>query len=155
MILDPELQRTLRGRHILLVEDDYFIAQEFHDWLVEIGFDVIGPFSSIGEPIALIETNAPETALDAAVLDVNLGMHENLGTQTVYPLARRLLMSRIPILFVTAYAPENIDPEFRAVPRLSKPLTARQLQQTVARLFLPEDADSFHRRNGGRGLSAG
>lgn len=145
---DPELGDGLRGRHALLVEDDYFIAHEMHDWLAEVGIEVVGPFATIAEPTALLNAQRFELDIDIAVLDVNL------GHQAVYPLARRLMTRGVPVLFVTAYAPEHINSEFRTVARLTKPLFSRQLQIAVAKLVLGEEVTPPPRRSARSGPPA-
>ena len=71
---------ALAGRKVLLVEDDFFIADEIVRTLAEGGADVVGPAVSVQGALELIDQSAP---LDGAVLDVNL------NGEKVYPVARR------------------------------------------------------------------
>jgi DNA-binding response OmpR family regulator len=123
--------KAAQGR-VLVVEDDYFIANEVCDSLATMGCNVVGPFPTIAEASAAVESEN----LDAAVLDVNL------AGDAVYPLARRLLRRRVPLLFVTGYSADLISKKFDAIPRLTKPILPGQLQTAVARLI----ADRQHSR---------
>jgi len=114
----------LQGRRVLVVEDDYFIASDIDQCLTNLGCEVVGPYPTVEDAVSSLETRAP----DAAVLDVNV------AGQAVYPLARTLIRRRIPTLFVTGYDEASISPRFRAVPRLTKPLMARELQKAMASL---------------------
>lgn len=126
MVSRIQTKRKLSGCRILVVEDDYFVADTVGDVLKDIGCEVLGPFSSIEETMQKIGDELP----DAAVLDVNL------SGRTVYPLAQALLQRNIPVLFVTGYDRSNIHRKFQSVPRLAKPVDANQLQQAVSRLVL-------------------
>ena len=142
MVVRSETKHKLSGCRILVVEDDYFIADNVRNILNDVGCAVVGPFSSIEETMQKIGDQVP----DAAVLDVNL------SGRAIYPLAQTLLRRKIPVLFVTGYDPSSIHRKFRSVPRLAKPVDARQLQQAVARLILNPQAedDSSERPSLGR-----
>lgn len=61
--------RSLAGRRVLLVEDDYFIASTMRSQFEKSGARVLGPVPSVRDALALIAAS-PE--IDAAVLDINL-----------------------------------------------------------------------------------
>jgi DNA-binding response OmpR family regulator len=130
MMADDRNPEDARGR-VLVVEDDYFIASDVRDSLEEMGCDVVGPYATIEEATAAMESES----LDAAVLDVNL------SGDAVYPLAGKLMGRRVPLLFVTGYSPEIISQKFAAVPRLTKPIMPRQLQKAVALLIADHQGD--------------
>ena len=56
----------------------------------------------------------------------------------VYPLADMLAHRSIPFIFVTGYGAESIDPRFKHIPVIQKPVERHVLQ----RIFVPtlEDA---------------
>jgi two-component SAPR family response regulator len=139
MVSRTQTKRKLAGCRILVVEDDYFIADTVGNVLKDIGCDVIGPFSSIEDTIQEIGDDLP----DAAVLDVNL------QGRTVYPLAQALMQRKIPVLFVTGYDHSTIHRKYRSVPHLAKPVDANRLQNAVARLILdPRTEDAASEING-------
>ena len=67
----------LQGRHILVVEDEYFLADELQITLEDAGAEMLGPVASVQGGLRILEGS---TLPDAASLDVSL------GGETVYPL---------------------------------------------------------------------
>ena len=61
--------RDLRDCRVLVVEDEYMLADELEMELVDAGATVLGPVGTVGEAMAMIEA---EAEIDGAVLDVNL-----------------------------------------------------------------------------------
>lgn len=112
--------RTLNGRRILLVEDDYFIAADLRSWFEESGAKVLGPVPSVDAALALIAATAE---IDAAVLDINL------QDELVYPVADALRARGVPFLFATGYDPAVVPPAHGAVALCQKPIDP----QVVAR----------------------
>jgi CheY-like chemotaxis protein len=102
----------LRARRVLIVEDEYYIAQDLRFALESEGARVIGPVAGVSEALALIQ----EGRVDAAVLDLDL---ESGGD--AYPVAEALRSLGIPFVFATGYDRRSIRPEFGAVPHVGKP----------------------------------
>lgn len=102
----------LNGRRILIVEDEYLIAEDLAALLREAHAEVIGPAASLPKAVRL----AGETErIDAAVLDINLR-----GVD-VFPLAEDLRSRGVPIMFMTGYGQNNIPDEFASINRCEKP----------------------------------
>jgi CheY-like chemotaxis protein len=117
----------LAGRRILVVEDEYLIAMDLKRWLRGAGVEVIGPVPSVDQALDLIEEG---NALDAAVLDINLG-----GGEVVYPAADRLSALGVPYLFATGDVRVHDDPAYRDRPRLEKPILDPELLRALERLI--------------------
>jgi len=83
----------LAGKRILVVEDEAMVAMLIEDMLNDLGCDVVGPAMRIEHALQLAET----AALDAAILDINLG-----GVRSD-PVANILDRRRVPTLFATGY----------------------------------------------------
>jgi hypothetical protein len=98
------------------------VALAVNDTLVESGWSVIGPFSVIADARNVIF----KTSISAAILDVNL------NGDLVYPLAETLTDREIPFVFVTGYGVESIDPRFRKIQVLQKPID----RDILRRLFI-------------------
>ncbi len=49
---------SLQGRHILVVEDEYMLADELRAELTDAGAVVLGPVGSLAEAMALIRGGA-------------------------------------------------------------------------------------------------
>jgi CheY-like chemotaxis protein len=118
----------LAGRRILLVEDEYMIAEIMEEWLCRAGAEVIGPVPSVKQ--ALESLDGAAEGLDGAVLDVNLGNGE-----TSYPIADKLLECGVPYLFATGDVQIINDPAYRERPHLEKPLAQMQLLRAVEKLL--------------------
>jgi DNA-binding response OmpR family regulator len=108
----------------MVVEDEYFIADEVATGLRGAGAHVIGPYPTVDGAARQMETD--EARLDAAVLDLNLG-----GATSV-ELIRRLRQQRVPVILATGYDVASLMPELRGLPRCEKPFTARVLMQVIA-----------------------
>jgi CheY-like chemotaxis protein len=119
---------ALRGRRLLVVEDDYIVASDLALALEERGAEVIGPAGSIGAALKLVTEHI---ALDGAVLDVDL------RGQRVYPVADALRVARVPFVFTTGYDEWIIPDIYAAVPRLEKPVDIRALTRALSEIGWP------------------
>jgi DNA-binding NtrC family response regulator len=117
---------SLNGRHILVAEDEYLIADDLRDVLLAAGAHVIGPFATVSDAIACA---AGSTEVEAAVLDVNL------RGDLIFPVADALNERRIPFLFATGYDRCAIPDRFETVPRLEKPLKMERLIEALLPLL--------------------
>lgn len=125
----PRHRHTLRGKRILVVEDEALVAMLMEDGLADAGAEVVGPASSVEQALELVERAAACTGgLDAAVLDINLQ-----GT-VVAPVADRLAALGVPIIFATGYG-EGVDRGAHgAAPLLTKPFGSDELIATIEEL---------------------
>lgn len=123
-------ERLLAGRRIFVVEDEMMIAMLIEDMLGELGCETVGPSARIEDALAL----ARESAIDAAVLDVNLN-----GRET-YPVADVLAQRGIPFIFATGYGAGGLTERFREVPTLQKPFQERDLARLLSRALEPRTA---------------
>jgi CheY-like chemotaxis protein len=80
---------NLRGRCLLVVEDEFMIALDLAQWLEELGMQVIGPAGSVSDALKLVEANAGR--IDGALLDINL------RGERVYPVADALAVRGCPL----------------------------------------------------------
>lgn len=96
---------------VLVVEDEYFIADDISRALIRHGAQVVGPVPTVQEARALLDTQA----LDLAVLDINL------RGELVYPLVAELSRRGVPMVFATGYDAAAIPADYGAIPAWSKP----------------------------------
>jgi DNA-binding response OmpR family regulator len=110
---------------VLVVEDEWLIAEVLQDALEEAGVTVCGPAARVSQAIDLIESEAP----DAAVLDVNL------RGETSFPVARALAERSIPFVFMTGYVSATVLGDFEGRPVLNKPVDGTKLVSCVKSLM--------------------
>jgi two-component SAPR family response regulator len=108
---------VLQGRRVLVVEDQYLIAEEIRRAVTSLGGEVLGPVPRVDEARRLTRERKP----DVAVLDVNL------DDAVVYPLARDLRRLQVRLVFATGYDRSNLAPDFKHAPHVDKPVTAWSL----------------------------
>jgi two-component SAPR family response regulator len=104
------------------VEDEPLVAMNLSTSLVELGFHVIGPYSTLAKAAAA----AVEIELDAALLDVNL------SGKAVYPIADILASKNVPFAFITGYGTEALPNKYANAPVLQKPIDQETLQILLA-----------------------
>ena len=118
------MNAPLEGRKILIVEDDYMVAQLLADMLEEAGAQVVGPFGWLEE--ALVVANDEEANFDSALLDVDLH-----GKQS-YPVADALSARNVKVIFCTGYDGGGVAEDYRSYPHCTKPFG---LQALLAQLL--------------------
>lgn len=108
---------------VLVVEDEYFIADDLAQALAQEGVDVLGP---VGDPAEALEI-AKRDRIHSAVLDINL--HGEL----VFDVARALKARGVPFVFATGYAANVIPAGLADAPRWEKPFDAADLARWIVR----------------------
>ncbi len=109
------------GRRVLVLEDEYFLADELARVLIQLGAKVVGPVPTLTEALALLDT----VRVDAAVLDVNV------RGEMAFPLADALQARDVPFVFATGYDQSMIPLKYAAVPRWEKPFDSEALARTL------------------------
>ncbi|MCP1468943.1 light-regulated signal transduction histidine kinase (bacteriophytochrome) [Sphingobium sp. OAS761] len=118
----------LKGRNVLLVEDNMIIAMDGEDALRDLGADVMTA-ASVGRAHEAIAVHP----VDLAVLDFNLG-HE-----TSLPIADLLVERGIPFLFATGYGDGlELPPRFEHITLVKKPYSGATLAQALAPMINAE-----------------
>lgn len=98
-------------KHILIVEDEYFLADETRQKLEQLGATVVGPAANVQDALELLATSE----IDAAILDVHL------GDEFVFPVAEKLEVADIPFVFATGYDASVIPAKFSGFTLCEKP----------------------------------
>lgn len=113
----------LRGRRLLVVEDDFLLGEQAATTLRDSGCEVTGPVPRLEEAL----TTAATAHFDAAVLDINL------NGEPVWPVARVLGARGIPLVFATGYsATLKAPPDLADAERIEKPFHPDQLVRILA-----------------------
>jgi DNA-binding response OmpR family regulator len=113
------METSVSRRKILIVEDEYFIADDCAFAVKSAGFDVCGPFASL----EALDFNIAEIA--GALLDVNV--HD----AAIFPLLDQLMESKIPIALYTGYEPKYLPAKYSRVPVLTKPRKCTEVVQVL------------------------
>lgn len=107
------VEQVLAARCVLVVEDEYVLADELRYELTRVGAYVAGPVGHLQGAIDLV---GKKDAIDVAVLDVNL------RGEDVFPVADLLAEQGVPLIFVTGYDAGSIPPRFSHCAAFVKPL---------------------------------
>lgn len=116
----------LRGRRILIVEDEYFLANDIDLALRSYGADIAGPVGDIEDALRLLDGGA---LFDGAVLDVNI------RDEMIFPIARELQARQVPFVFTTGYDKKIIGKEFENVTLWEKPIDVPAMAQALANML--------------------
>ena len=111
-----------RGVRLLIVEDEYFLAQDLADHFQSLGVKVLGPAGTVADALDILKSHEVE----GAVLDVNL------RGERVYPVADVLLQKDVPFVFASGYGGELEPDAYTDVPRCIKPVDFALLTKTLA-----------------------
>jgi light-regulated signal transduction histidine kinase (bacteriophytochrome) len=117
-------EELVTPQDVLLVEDNFIIALDAEEALRKVGAREVRTASNVSTALEMIEERVPEFA----VLDVNLGI------ETSFEIASRLLALGVPFAFMTGYGENASFPEELAqVPRIRKPFTHQSLAAVLGR----------------------
>ena len=115
-----EAHATDRPR-VLVVEDEYFIADDLAQALAHEGIEVLGPVGDPAKALAIVENER----IDRAVLDINL------HGEMVFEVARALKARGVPFVFATGYAANVVPHALSDAPRWEKPFDAGDLARWI------------------------
>ena len=119
------LEHSLEGCHILVVEDEYMLADELQTELSDLGATVVGPAGTIEDAIHLIVS---DVRIDGAILDVNL------CGESVFPAADALTARKVPFLFATGYDQSVMPSRFADTVLCEKPINIRLITRAVRQI---------------------
>ncbi|MEX0407790.1 response regulator [Aquibium sp. LZ166] len=120
------MSHDLAGKRIFVLEDEVLIAMEATEALERLGAVVVGPVHRLEKGLEIARTEA----MDAAVLDVNLG-----GSYS-YPVAEILRQRGIPLVFATGYGGALEEVADALV--IDKPYSREQLGGALAKVLSGE-----------------
>jgi CheY-like chemotaxis protein len=117
---------ALRGRRVLVIEDEMLVAMEFESLLQRQGCAVVGPASTVDRALALLDHDQP----DAALLDLNL------NGESASAVAVALRTRGVPFVLVTGYGEaQSSEPELQGAPRVDKPVNHYALVRALAQVM--------------------
>ena len=115
----------LRGRGVLVAEDDYFVATEVRRTLERVGACPIGPVATVDRARELVN----DGDVRAAILDINLR-----GLK-VFDVADALSDDGVPFVFLTGYEADVVPARFGDVLRFRKPCDGTTVVNGLSSVF--------------------
>lgn len=112
----------LKGRRILVVEDESLVAMLLETILDDLGCETVGPVSSVAEALDVV---AARDDLDGGLLDVNVAGVE------IFPVAEALAARNLPFVFSTGYGEGGLPDEWKGRITLQKPFTESAVQAAL------------------------
>jgi CheY-like chemotaxis protein len=121
----------LKDRRVLVVEDEYFLADDLARALHDAGAQVVGPIATAAESLALLRSGEQ---VDLAVLDINL------RGEMAYSVLDLLRDRGTPTIVATGYDRGSILPAYRDLPRFEKPFFVEDLLEMLPGLLKSKPA---------------
>jgi PAS domain S-box-containing protein len=112
-----ERAQGLRGRRMIVIEDEALVLMELESSLTDAGCEIVGTTGTLEEARVL----CAQAECEAALLDANLAGHN------VDELAAILTRRNIPFAFVTGYGRESMPQGFKDAVVLKKPYAQADL----------------------------
>lgn len=109
---------------VLVVEDEWLIAEDHASSLQDAGFEIVGPASSVKMALRLIENEH----IDVALLDIGL------NGETSYPIADELKARGVPFAFLSGFVDKDVPVHLRECRILAKPAAAASLVELAKEL---------------------
>lgn len=110
---------------ILVMEDEWLLAEATCDALREAGFEIVGPTPKPDDALRRIAAEP----VNAATLDVRL------KDQSGFVVAEELSRRNIPFVFITGYTEQDLPEKFRGRPFLTKPAAGDEVVKAVTSLL--------------------
>ena len=123
----------VQGLRVLVVEDEYLIAQEENDLLTDAGCVVVGPVPTGELALHLLGRER----FDVALLDINL------TGKDVFGFADLLAQRHIPFAFVTGHSPRLVPRHLASYPLIRKPFSRESLLGAVQAAMV-RVVDGYH-----------
>jgi DNA-binding response OmpR family regulator len=119
----------LTGCRVLLVEDEYYIADDLRNALEACGAEIVGPIPSLVEALPLAESES----LLCAVLDINL------RGKSSFELAEALSRRNVPFIYSTGYPKSTVPESLKGTAHLEKPFRVEELLNAVEAILHRQD----------------
>lgn len=112
---------SLSGYRLLIVEDEYFIAEDLSRTLRLLGAVIIGPAPAVAGARSLLKALRPHCIL----LNINLADEDSSG------FAQEVRALGTPVILITGYDRSSLPQFTREFPLLRKPVGTLDLVQTI------------------------
>lgn len=109
-------------RRLLVLDDEMLVAMMLEDMLVDLDYEVVGPFSNLEDGLQAVNTEQ----LDGAIIDLNLGR----GVFST-PVAEALRDRGVPFLLATGYGANEQTDALGYAGLLGKPFSTSDVQAAL------------------------
>jgi DNA-binding NarL/FixJ family response regulator len=114
---------NIKGMRVLIVEDEFFIADDLARAIRSSGGSPVGPVSTIREAEDMVR----RSPVDAAIVDLNL--RGEMASEFI----RKLAATGRPCLIVSGYGEDAVPESVSAISRLEKPVSPAVVIETLSR----------------------
>jgi DNA-binding NtrC family response regulator len=121
---DREEPLSLSGTRVLVVEDEYFIADDVRRILSAAGAEIVGPVATVASAQQAID----RANFDCVVLDLNL------QGESAIPVADRLVADGHVFAIATGYGSPAIPEHLKGLPMIEKPYDPKALLKLLEQL---------------------
>ena len=122
--MQPSMPSPLGGLRVLVVEDEYMVADHIGMLLEDLGCEVAGFAATVAEALDLVRSEQ----LDGVLLD------GNLNGEKIDAVADLLAARDIPFAFVSGYDRDHLPQGHANRPMLGKPFRAADVRAMLHRL---------------------
>jgi CheY-like chemotaxis protein len=116
---------VLKGRRILILEEQMQIALLLAGMVQDFGCEVVGPAKDVSDALTLIAENA----LDAAILDVKIGGNNTLA------VADELIRKGTPFAFASGNKTPASIKRYAPARLITKPYSAENIHRVLCELI--------------------
>jgi DNA-binding response OmpR family regulator len=109
---------------VLVVEDEWLIAEDHSTNLITAGYVVVGPVPSVAEALHLIGAEH----IDLAMLDIGL------NGETSFPIADELSARNIPFFFLSGFVKRDVPRHLSGCRIVSKPALPNSIVSALVEL---------------------
>lgn len=120
---------SLADKRVLIVEDEFLIADEIAYDFESYGVEVVGPVSTVARAMDVI---ASGLLLDGAVIDIDL------EDDKAFPVVDALRERGVRCIFVTGCDLDVIPPAYHDIPLCQKPVSPSEIARSLFQLTSPE-----------------
>ena len=115
------MTESLAGARVLILEDEFFLADDLARALRDAGGEPVGPVATIEQAEAIVA----KVQLDAAILDLNL------RGEMASDFAERLAATPLPCVIVSGYGEDSLPQSLTRLRRLEKPVGAPAVMEAL------------------------
>jgi CheY-like chemotaxis protein len=118
-------EQPLTGCRVLIVEDEWFLADDLRVALKSLGANVIALVGDLDEALDLLAQNG----FDIVIVDIGL------QGRLTFNIADQLQQRGIPFAFMTGYGANQIPAQFADVIRWEKPIDPQVVLRDLVQLW--------------------